>query len=151
MLLAALIGVAPSVHARWDVSGTAATESRVFENLGDYKNAAFGVDWDRTAQCRPVITLFLIKGTTLGKFKAVTRASTRMTVKIDGRSWAGETILASHENGNAVMFFAPNDLVSKIQTATDIYVQIFEGGRVLIFDGRGSRGPILEAKRNCKP
>lgn len=140
-----------AANAQWKVDGTIATETRIFSDVGEYKYMMFGVDWDRKSQCKPVINLFVMKKPVLGKFKSVTRSSERMTVTIDGEKWSGDTILTSHENGNSAMFYASSDLVNKIQRARDIYVQLFKGGMVVVFDGRGSSSAISEAKRNCKP
>ncbi|MDO8906838.1 hypothetical protein [Hydrogenophaga sp.] len=136
--------------ATWSVDGTLALTSSYFPKLKALRNVTFSIDWDRQSNCKPTVNVYFMDGDELGSFKSVKKASERMRVKIGEKVWTGDTLLAEHSGGYAMVFYAQDDLVKKIPTASSIAVKVFTDAPWLDFDGRGSESALARAKANCR-
>lgn len=136
--------------AEWSVNGTLAHTTRTFPELGALKNVMFSVDWDKQSDCRPTINVYLVQGNALGKFKSAKRSTERMRVKIGSREWSEDTLIAAHEGGFAVVYFAPQDLLKEVPRSREIAVKVLNDMPWLSFDGTGSAQAIARAQANCR-
>lgn len=134
----------------WSVDGTLAMTTSYFPELRALKNVTFAVDWDRQSACRPTINVYLMSGDVLGPLKSVVRAKNRMTVKIGDKEWSGDTIIGEHEGGFALIFYAQDDLISRIPKSTQIAVKVMQEMPWMSFDGVGSDSALSRARKNCR-
>lgn len=139
------------LHAgEWGVDGTLAHTSRTFPDLRSMRNVTFSVDWDKQSGCKPTINIYLMQSNVLGKFRTVKRSTERMRVKIGSQEWSGDTLIAEHEGGFAMIFFASEDLLEKVPSSREIAVKVLKDVPWLSFDGTGSAQALARAKANCR-
>lgn len=133
----------------WENQGHIAKITRYFPSTGN-SYVTLNIDWDPTSKCLPTIGTIVLKSTNLGSFKSSQISSENMTVFINDMQWSDRTMLVAYSGGMEAAMYASQDLMSALNSSSQVQVRIFKNSPRFEFPLDGASQAIARAKLSCK-